>query len=892
MDMRKLLEAITKFAGEPEQKPGDQVRGTDKPPKGKDHPFKGRLVGAAESKGASLKDLSEAAEENSLVWELAEEFSNFTEAEEKIGTHKKRDARKGVRNRKKEEGILEAMVPTRDIEWKGWIIRYQTKPQIEGQPLRWMVWHKKRGTEDSFEGSAATPEEAVEAAKEWILSGGNAKEIKPNSNMVINFNAKFVSDILNGGRGFFAKIVPGPTLVISDDRGPGFKPTYLGRTKDKAGSNALPLPVMAMSGKEAIAAGLKAHGRYILGDTSKDAAGDLSFPLIYQTTVNSPSDKMRLPPGITVSMERDETSESIMNESMGDGDVANAVVAEVIALIGEGHTEVSPDVITTKVSAALGRPFMLKDLVAANNASPELQHYISSINPSKIKFSTDILTVKNEDPVKAKEQAQSGVANMAARAAGRDRSLGENKLFLVKFFDAAKEIMREGRFEGPSQRAVEEYCFKKGYDVASIKEGKENIDIGAVHQAYEQLLSQYPDVVKYKLATIVTNTAGYAHDVRHNTYAIAVETTRNPHIPAELKLQLKEIQEKAYAIAKGFEKGNAFHGGLQAFSNIGAGQHSAYDSRYTGLIGAQDWDDMNEGWESGPDEGGRSMRDLGSDPDWAYDQRRQEKADAATRAANEKRPQEKVYTLVGRGPNMEPNYEFPGEYASTEEAVAARDKLMADPSTPNPRMIGISVHTRYLDKDLTEAPIEMDPENPMDPMIYGAEANPAKLSYRMSRAQRQLADLADQAKNATPYQWQQIAMKFNELTMNINQIKHALEELAKVRRKGGVRSRGIDVNIDEAESAIGGGATGKSVNDPQQIAKVAQATTALKSATGSTAPAPKLAQAIDKASQGQQVNAQDMQALDPVMDVIKKTAEDPKLANQFKSLAQQARRSM
>jgi len=113
-----------------------------------------------------------------------------------------------------------------------------------------------------------------------------------------------------------------------------------------------------------------------------------------------------------------------VNEGVGDGEVANAVVAEVIKLIGEGHTEVSPDVITTKVSAALGRPFMLKDLVAANNGSPELQHYIDSINPSKIKFSTDILTVKNQDPVKEKERSQAGVSSMASRAASRPR-LGE-----------------------------------------------------------------------------------------------------------------------------------------------------------------------------------------------------------------------------------------------------------------------------------------------------------------------------------------------------------------------------------------------------------------------------------------------------------------------------------
>lgn len=45
-EMRRLLESINKFAGEPEQKPGDQVRGTDNPKKsGKRHGFANRLVG-------------------------------------------------------------------------------------------------------------------------------------------------------------------------------------------------------------------------------------------------------------------------------------------------------------------------------------------------------------------------------------------------------------------------------------------------------------------------------------------------------------------------------------------------------------------------------------------------------------------------------------------------------------------------------------------------------------------------------------------------------------------------------------------------------------------------------------------------------------------------------
>lgn len=66
-DMRKLLESMTKFAGEPEQKPGDQVRGTDKAKKGsKQHPFHGRLVGANES-------------DDNLIEQLMAEYKFFVE---------------------------------------------------------------------------------------------------------------------------------------------------------------------------------------------------------------------------------------------------------------------------------------------------------------------------------------------------------------------------------------------------------------------------------------------------------------------------------------------------------------------------------------------------------------------------------------------------------------------------------------------------------------------------------------------------------------------------------------------------------------------------------------------------------------------------------------------
>jgi len=124
--------------------------------------------------------------------------------------------------------------------------------------------------------------------------------------------------------------------------------------------------------------------------------------------------------------------------------VEGAVLSAVQELIQQGHTEVAPEVITNMVVAATSQPFLLKDLVDANNNSPAVQHYIDSINPTKVKFSNEILTVKNEDPLKDKKSAQAGVANMAARAAGRNR-LGEASTPLLdrEDYDAKNKALQD-----------------------------------------------------------------------------------------------------------------------------------------------------------------------------------------------------------------------------------------------------------------------------------------------------------------------------------------------------------------------------------------------------------------------------------------------------------------
>jgi hypothetical protein len=124
-------------------------------------------------------------------------------------------------------------------------------------------------------------------------------------------------------------------------------------------------------------------------------------------------------------------------------------------------------------------------------------------------------------------------------------------------------------------------------------------------------------------------------------------------------------------------------------------------------------------------------------------------------------------------------------------------KKVADGKHPRP-MISVDDAKKELERRLnngvSEAPIEMDPADPMDPMIHSHDkANPAKLKYRMLRASGQLKDLASRAENASPGEWQIMARQFEELKMNMEQIRHALEELGKLKSKGGIRSRGITV---------------------------------------------------------------------------------------------------
>ena len=102
-----------------------------------------------------------------------------------------------------------------------------------------------------------------------------------------------------------------------------------------------------------------------------------------------------------------------------------------------------------------------------------------------------------------------------------------------------------------------------------------------------------------------------------------------------------------------------------------------------------------------------------------------------------------------------------------------------------------------LDNMIDEMPIEFNKENPIQSQI-NHKSNPGSIEYRIMRARSQIKDLATRVDSNELIVWESITRQFPELAMNIEEIRHGIEELAKIRKGGGRRSHNIDKHIGEA----------------------------------------------------------------------------------------------
>jgi hypothetical protein len=306
---------------------------------------------------------------------------------------------------------------------------------------------------------------------------------------------------------------------------------------------------------------------------------------------------------------------------------------------------------------------------------------------------------------------------------------------------------------------------------------------------------------------------------------------------------------------------------------------------------------LTEGWESGPEE----YEEPYDDADDAYDRMRQDKIDTEAEKEWAKLPKVSTYKLIGRGPNMEPNYEFGDEFDSMEQALDYRAEIMKDPKTPHPEHIGIRTITRVVDKQQTNEAFYNTPKNKedydakmtalqdlqTDPNTANDEELQRKIIIYMDNLQKVanqhgwLAQPAEESRGhkivATKLKDIERSKKFASGELKIPTPQERQAQLKQLEKAKPVKEYGASNNVTPY---------GQPAADPKKAAQIAQGAQAFKAATGITAPATNIAKALDDASQGKPADRTSMKVLEPAMQDLVTIMSDPKLGSEYKSLAQ------
>jgi len=138
-----------------------------------------------------------------------------------------------------------------------------------------------------------------------------------------------------------------------------------------------------------------------------------------------------------------------------------------------------------------------------------------------------------------------------------------------------------------------------------------------------------------------------------------------------------------------------------------------------------------------------------------------------------------------------------------------------------------------------ETPLDFDKENPVASTIHSHKGvNPSSIEARIMRARGQLRELANSAESDELVVWESIASHFPELAMNIEQIRHGIEELAKIRKGGGRRVHNIPKHIGETVMAPIKPATTKAIKPKKKTStcRTGQVQTGMQTKDGKIVP--------------------------------------------------------
>jgi len=202
-----------------------------------------------------------------------------------------------------------------------------------------------RTNDAKFKSAGQTQQEAVTSLQAEV-----DKEIdvatKVSGAATIDFNVDFVRDVLEmSSNTFYAKIVPGPKLVIAGKemeqypdimKQEGFKASSIRTVSDSEG--ATKLPAMPLSAGGATTAQLVANGRYVLGAETIDRDGNRVFDLEFDSVVQDKGERMRMgAPAITIGTKR-ETKEDNFHGSQDDWHAGDNAWSSENHEMFEGHS--------------------------------------------------------------------------------------------------------------------------------------------------------------------------------------------------------------------------------------------------------------------------------------------------------------------------------------------------------------------------------------------------------------------------------------------------------------------------------------------------------------------------------------------------------------------------
>jgi hypothetical protein len=183
------------------------------------------------------------------------------------------------------------------LDQKGrWNVRYQV-PTKELQQIRWQVLDGHKNNDIAHEGTAMSDRDAVTKAQEWV-DNRSSRLAATTKNSTLDFNAKFLEQISQGDT-FYATIDEydgKPALIYSLEPNDDLK-----LKKSTPRSSKTNLPGIPVSASLANKFNLIAHARYTFDPRIEYGNGVYIFPLVYDSSAESKTDRKYLKePGFTV----------------------------------------------------------------------------------------------------------------------------------------------------------------------------------------------------------------------------------------------------------------------------------------------------------------------------------------------------------------------------------------------------------------------------------------------------------------------------------------------------------------------------------------------------------------------------------------------------------------